>query len=117
MIGLLAIIALLALIPLTGCATGAFWGPGIFAVTFVLPALVLLMGRSTGGAVFGLLCLVAAIVELSASNEYWKRRNTVAGPSRGWRALAILVGLAGSALLVFMVYALLVFLAWLTMIS
>jgi uncharacterized membrane protein len=116
-IGLLAIIALVALIPLTGCATGAYWGPGILGVAFLLPALMLFMGRSTGGAVLGLLCLVAAIVELSAANEYWSRRNTAAGPSRAWRALAIVVGLAGSALLVLIVYALLVFLAWLTMIS
>ncbi len=113
----LAIIAFVALIALIGCATGAFWGPGILGLAFLLPALVLLLSHSAQGFLLGLLCLVASIVELSAANVYWTRRNTVAGPSRGWRALATLVGLAGSAFLVLIAYALLVFFAWLRSIS
>ena len=113
----LALIAFLALIVLIGCAIGSFWGPAILGLAFLLPALVLLLGHSAQGVLLGFLYLVASIVELSAANEYWARRNTVAGPSRGWRTLATLVGLAGSAFLVFMVYGLLVFFAWLRSIS
>jgi hypothetical protein len=113
----LAIIAILALIPLIWCAVGTFWGPGIFGLVFLLPALVLLLGHSTQGVALGLVCLVASIVELSAAHEYWTLRNSVAGPSRGWRALATLVGLAGSVFLLLMAYALFVFLAWLRSIS
>ncbi len=113
----LALIAFLALMVLIGCATGSFWGPSILGLAFLLPGLVLVLGRSTQGVLLGLLYVVASIVELSAANEYWKRRNTVAGPSLGWRALATLVGLAGSALLVFMVYVVFAFVAWLRSIS
>ena len=113
----LALIAFLALIVLIGCATGSFWGPAILGLAFLLPALVLLLGRSEQGVLLGLLYLVASLVELSAAYEYWTRRNTGAGPSRGWRALATLVGLAGSAFFVFMVYVVFVFFAWLRSIS
>ena len=114
----LAILAFLALLAVIGCATGAYWGPTILGLAFLLPALVLLPGhQSPLGVLLGLLCLAASIVELSAAHEYWTRRNTAAGPSRGWRVLATLVGLVGSAFLVFMVYGLLVFFAWLSSIS
>jgi len=113
----LAIIAIFALVALVGCAVGEFWGPTILGLGFLLPALGLLLIRSSQGAALGLLCLLASAVELRAANEYWTRRNTVGGPSRGWRALATLVGLAGSAFIVVMVYALLVFVAWLASIS
>ena len=113
----LAIIACFALLAVIGCAAGTFWGPGILGLAFLFPALVLLTAENTQAAVLGLLSLVASIVELGAAYEYWKRRNTVAGPSRNWRVLATLVGLAGSALLVFTVYAIIVLLAWIASLS
>lgn len=113
----LAIIAILALIPLVWCAIGTFWGPGILGLVFMFPALVLMLGHTAQGVAVGLLCLVASIVELSAAYEYWTLRNTVAGPSRGWRVLATLVGFAGCAFLLLMAYALFVFFAWLRSIS
>lgn len=113
----LAIIALLALLAVIGCAAGAYWAPTILGLAFLLPALVLLPGHTPLSVLLGLLYLVASIVELSAAHEYWTRRNTEAGPSRSWRVIATLVGIAGSAFLVIMVYGLLVFFAWLSSIS
>ena len=113
----LAIFAFFALLAVIGCAIGAFWGPSILGLAFLLPALVLLLGSSAQGAWLGLLFLVGSIIELSAAHEYWTRRKSAAGPSRGWRAFATLVGVAGSALLLFFAYALLVFMAWLKSIS
>lgn len=114
----LAIIAFLALLAVIGCATGAYWAPTILGLAFLLPAVVLLVGHTPPlGVLLGLLYLLASIVELSAAHEYWTRRNMEAGPSRSWRVIATLVGLAGSAFLVIMVYGLLVFFAWLSSIS
>ena len=111
-LAIIAFIALLALFALIGCAIGSFWGPGILGLAFLFPALGLLTGGNTQGTVLGLLSLVASIVELGAAYEYWKQRNSAAGPSRSWRVIATLVGLAGSVLLVFTVYAMIVLLAW-----
>jgi hypothetical protein len=113
----LAIIAFLAFLALIGCAIGTFWGPGILGLAFLFPALMLLAAENTQATLLGLLSLGASIVELGAAYEYWKRRHTVAGPSRSWRVLATLVGLAGSALLVFTVYAMIVLLAWIASLS
>lgn len=117
MIFWLAVVAFVALLALIGCVVGRFWGPGILGLVFLFPALVLLTAENTQAAMLGLLSLVASIVELGAAYEYWRRRKTAAGPSRGWRVLATLVGLGGSALLVFTVYAIIVLLAWIASLS
>ena len=111
-LAVIAFLTVLVLLALIGCAIGAFWGPGILGLAFLFPALVLLTAENTQAAVLGLLSLVASIVELGAAYEYWKQRNSAAGPSRSWRVIATLVGLAGSVLLVFTVYAMIVLLAW-----
>jgi hypothetical protein len=98
---LLAIIAVVALLAIAGCALGKVWGPFLVGLGFAgWGALVLLSGLRSPWPEAGLLYLCGSVVEFAAAGEFLKWSGTEGGSPLGWRVMATLLAVAGSLLAV-----------------
>jgi hypothetical protein len=94
---ILAVIALLALVVVLGCAFGQAWAPTLAGLAFAgLAVLLLLSGYRSPWPEIGFAYFGGSAVELAAANEFWRRRGSPGGATNDWRATAALVAAAGA---------------------
>ena len=111
----LVVIVLIAGGAVIATAAGQPWGPLLLGLGFLAWGALCLLGGTRGllpligGAYIG-----GGMVELAAASEYWARRAPGLRLSIGWRMTATLVGTAGTAVFAVLIYAILVFIAWMS---
>lgn len=92
-------IGLIALIAIVASALGEVRGPLLIGLGFAgRGSLVLVSGYTSPWPEIGVGYLGGSLAEIAAAREFGRCRGSRPGPSVAWRAMAALVGIAGTIL-------------------
>lgn len=98
---ILGVMALIVLVVAAASALGQVWGPLLFGVGFAgWGGLLLVSGYTSPIPEIGVAYVAGSVGEFAVAREFWRARDMPKGPSAGWRWVAVLVGIAGSVMVV-----------------
>lgn len=96
---ILLVIGLIALVAVVASALGEIWGPLLIGLGFAgWGSLILVSGYTSPWPEIGVGYLGGSLAEFAAAREFWRCRDSRSGPPGAWRAMAALLGVAGTLL-------------------